>query len=73
MGGLQQIVTPNNGFNKCVTMPILVSADTTTTKGFCTRPKGKDSPTSSTSTSWCWSTIHSLTWALQVKIPGSES
>ena len=35
----------------------------TTTNAFCTRPRGNGSPTSSTSTNWCWLITLSSTWA----------
>lgn len=43
---------------------VLVSSGTTTTRGSSTRLKERGSPTSSTSTNWCWSTTPSSTWAL---------
>lgn len=37
-----------------------------TTNASCTKPRGNGSPTSSTSTNWCWSTTLSSMWAWQV-------
>lgn len=42
--------------------PILSSTVTTTTSAFCTRPRGNGSPTSSTSTNWCWLITLSSMW-----------
>lgn len=54
------------GLGSCVTDHLMTSLPAPTaiitTNAFCTRPRGNGSPTSSTSTNWCWLITLSSMW-----------